>query len=168
MSAITVSTCQAALVALLTAAQANTALFPDLTGIPIAREDYTDTTGATEAAWETALNGSQSSPNPPGMFLFVTLPFAVRVEQLNQGTARFLATIKVALFENPVANMNTENGGLGRDPLRALESVWRAVTNKPSHGPQQFTISDPLDQIQEISGGRIWVTYFDVPILWKP
>lgn len=167
MSALSLSTCQAAVLALIASAQANptrSPRFPDLVGIPVAAESYTDTTGVADAAFEAALNGSSAT----GLFIFVAYPDAVRVDQTTPGTARFLATVPVILCENPVSNMATGSGGLSRDPAKVVEAIWTAVCHQAQSGPQRFLISDPLEQVSESSGCRIWRTLFECPITWKP
>lgn len=160
MSALKLSTAQAALVAFLTAAQAGTQ-FPDLQGIPIAVESY-----ANDDA-DDVINAALDE-NGPGIVIFSALPFAVRISDSSPGTQQFMASLVLFVLENPKTNMDTAHGGLSRDPMKVVEAIWSAVAAKPSGRPQTFHIADPLEPVTETSGFRMWATTIETQILFKP
>ena len=161
MSALKLSTAQAALVALITAAQANAVAFPDLAGVPLAVEAFNS--DAADATINAALD-----TGGPGLCIYSVSPWSARLEKSITGTDRFQVSLTVFVLENPTQNGDALTGGLGRDPLKVIEALWQAVCNKPSKGGQDFHVSDPLDPVPEGSGMRIWATSFELPVTFKP
>lgn len=161
MSALKLSTCQAALLALVSAAQAGTQ-FPDLAGIPVAVETYSN--DDADEVINDALN-----ENGPGIVIFSALPFAVRTgDSIPTNVETFQASLVLFVLENPKVNMDTANGGLARDPLKVIEALWYACTNRPGRGGQAFHVADPLEPVTESSGYRVWATTFEIPFTFKP
>lgn len=161
MSALKLSTAQAAIVALITAAQANAVVFPDLVGVPLAVEAFNSETA------DAVINAALDSGGP-GICIYSVSPWSARIDKSITGTDRFQVSLTVFVLENPTQNTNTADGGLNRDPLKVIEALWQAVCNKPSKGGQDFHVSDPLDPVPEGSGMRIWATSFEIPVTFKP
>lgn len=158
MSALTLSTAQAALVSLLTAAIANTTAYPALANVPLAVEKFdTDSEPTVDAALA-----------KEGVCILSIFPWSSRIEDAGNGVQRLLISLVVFVLENKTQNLDTTNGGLNRNPLLIIEDMWTAVTKAPMKGPQRFKLSDPLEPVNEGSGMRIWATNFELQSTFVP
>jgi hypothetical protein len=155
---LTLSTAQSALVSLLTAAIANTTDYPALANVPLAVEAF-------NADSEPAVDAAMAKE---GVCILSIFPWSSRIENVGNGVQRLLISLIVFVLENKTQNLNTANGGLGRNPLLIIEAMWRAITKTPMKGPQRFRLSDPLEPVNEGAGIRIWATNFELESTYVP
>lgn len=161
MAAARLSTIQGILVALIVAEQARAGSL--LAGIPLAREQFGFMDPASSENTD-AIMVRATSDGGSGMVIYFPYPILTLGASTLNGRATVRCLVPVFLLVNPEQN-ERGTGGLNRDPLEVVQSIWSAVIAK-ARGPDSFELgSSPMGIPSDESSIRSYPIDFECMLI---